>query len=81
MKVYYIKCPKCGDKIYSRARHDYRACGCNSVFVDGGFDYMRCGALPHLKLEQGCIDLDVTEEELYDDWNKNINKYGIIKED
>lgn len=26
------------------------------------------------------LDLDVTREELYRDWNEGIDKYGIIKE-
>ena len=44
MKVYTVKCPKCGDRIYSRARHDFRYCSCNYLFVDGGFEYTRIGA-------------------------------------
>ena len=79
MKVYTVKCPKCGDRIYSRARHDFRYCSCNYLFVDGGFEYTRIGAESLDNIDAKEIDIDVTEKELYDDWNKNINKYGIIK--
>ena len=40
MIVNAIQCPRCGDTIYSRTRHDYRSCSCGSVSIDGGFDYM-----------------------------------------
>lgn len=35
-----------GDIIFSRSRHDYRTSDDESVFVDGGRDYIRCNALP-----------------------------------
>ena len=41
MKVQAIVCPKCGDTLFSRARHDFRYCSCGEVAVDGGFDYVR----------------------------------------
>lgn len=79
MKVCTVKCPKCGDIIYSRARHDFHYCSCGYVFIDGGFEYSRAGAksLDNIKFED--IEINTTKEELYDDWNKGINKYGIIK--
>lgn len=36
-----IKCVKCGDIIESKSRHDFVTCGCGSVSVDGGNDYLR----------------------------------------
>lgn len=36
-----IKCKKCGDVIESTYTHDFRRCGCGSVAVDGGKDYLR----------------------------------------
>ena len=39
------KCLLCGDEIESRYRHDFRECKCGNIFVDGGKDYMRGGAL------------------------------------
>ena len=43
MEIKGIQCPKCNDKIYSRARHDCRYCSCGYCFIDGGFDYARVG--------------------------------------
>ena len=38
-----IKCLKCLDTIQSFDRHDFKWCSCGNVFIDGGFDYIRCG--------------------------------------
>lgn len=38
------QCRLCGDVIVSRHRHDWRACSCGEIFVDGGNDYLRRGA-------------------------------------
>ena len=38
-----IRCIWCGDVIESEYRHDFRWCSCQSVFVDGGKDYLRRG--------------------------------------
>jgi len=43
-----IRCPACGDLIFSLYRHDYRTCACGRTFVDGGDDYMRCGTATEL---------------------------------
>lgn len=37
------RCKKCGDEIESKHRHDFRACKCGAIFVDGGKDYLRHG--------------------------------------
>jgi len=34
-----VKCPKCGDEIYSVYRHDFQTCKCGFVSIDGGNDY------------------------------------------
>ena len=34
-------CAKCGDEVWSAHRHDYRACTCGAIAVDGGLDYIR----------------------------------------
>lgn len=36
-----IRCKKCGDVIESKTLHDYVACRCGAVAVDGGHDYLR----------------------------------------
>ena len=72
-----LVCPKCGDRIYSRARHDFHHCNCGNIYIDGGFDYMRCGGDVTAKVVRKFIP--VSKEELYKDWNEGIDKYGIIK--
>lgn len=75
-----IECPECEDIIYSRARHDFRSCSCGKCHIDGGFDYMKVAAEPELfnKIKEHKIEVDATRSELYDDWNKRIDKYGRI---
>lgn len=40
------RCTRCGDTIESVHRHDFRACKCGAIFVDGGRDYHRSGGDP-----------------------------------
>lgn len=49
-----IECPVCGDKIWSRHRHDFRSCECGYSNIDGGRDYIRTvwGCLPPLEVRQ-----------------------------
>lgn len=80
LTVQAIKCPLCGCTIYSRARHDFRSCKCGAVSVDGGFDYMKCAwdqnrVPPPVAFE---MKVDATKKELYDDWNRHIDTYGLI---
>ena len=35
------RCKRCGEVIESLHRHDYRACRCGVIAVDGGHDYIR----------------------------------------
>jgi len=72
-----IKCPKCGDIIYSRARHDFRRCSCKNVFIDGGFDYIRVGGDISVKVFQ--LKVESTREELYNDWGFNKDNFGLIR--
>jgi hypothetical protein len=78
-RVWTITCPKCGIEMYSRAHYDYRVCKCGTM-VDGGFSgYVRYGwpngedrPSPRIRY------IAATKAELYDDWNRGINKFGII---
>ena len=76
-----IRCPECGDVIYSRTRHDFRNCSCGNVYIDGGLDYIRVGgkASPNVKVFE--LEIKATKKELYNDWNSSGNKYGLIKGD
>jgi len=55
-----IKCKKCGDIIQSLYRHDYKSCKCGEIFIDGGNDYLRCGANDL----ENIIDLDDNGNEI-----------------
>lgn len=78
MKVNCVRCKKCGEIIYSRARHDMRWCFCGGVAVDGGFDYFKVSA-NFGDFESVILELDVTKKELYDDWDKGIDLYGKLE--
>ena len=73
-----IRCPECGDTIYSRTRNDFRGCTCGSIFIDGGRDYMKVSAKPEIfkQLKTIELELDVTEQQLYKDWDTGNNVYG-----
>jgi len=81
MKLRAIKCRVCGDIIYSRAQHDYVSCSCGACGVDGGQrgECWRVGGKPE-NIIMVDLNLDVTLDELYDDWNTRANKYGRINE-
>ena len=84
MKIKARKCPLCKDLIFSRARHDFRNCSCGAIFVDGGFDYLRMGFTTKAvesfrRIKTVDVIVDATKEELYDDWNKKTDKFGLIK--
>lgn len=78
-RVNTIVCPSCNVEMYSRAHHDFHGCKCGT-FVDGGFSYMRYGwpngfDRPVAKIRY----VAATRQDLYDDWNKRIDKFGFIK--
>tara|TARA_B100000029_G_C16836670_1_gene690105 strand:- start:2 stop:265 length:264 start_codon:yes stop_codon:yes gene_type:complete len=80
MKVFALHCHECNTVIYSRARHDYHHCLCNNIAIDGGFDYVKFSwTKPNTFTEIPQFDIgDVSKETLYDDWNKQIDNYGIV---
>jgi len=74
-----IICPKCGQGVFSRARHDFRRCSCKKCAIDGGFDYMKVSWSPeYASPEVIHIEINSTREELYKDWNLNVDKFGIL---
>lgn len=79
MKINTIVCPKCKQRIYSRALHDFHWCKCKNVAIDGGNEYIRITAkenIEDIKVEE--INLEITPKELFEDWNKGSDKYGWI---
>ena len=79
MKIRAFKCGKCGDIIFSRARHDFRECSCGGIFIDGGFDYRRWGGELASLAEDIEIDVDATREELFKDYHTGADKFGRIE--
>ena len=90
MKILTYKCPKCKDRIYSRAHYDFISCSCESISLDGGhYDAdihqfvpeRLIGNLEFSEWEKISkeIDIDVSENILYSDWNYGKDKYGIIR--
>jgi len=77
-RILTVTCPGCGKEIYSRAPHDYRTCGCAcATMVDGGFSgYIRYGGKLRPFLRYRFVS--ATKKELYNDWNRRIDKFGII---
>ena len=89
MKINAIQCKACNDIVFSRAVHDFRSCSCGSCSIDGGLDYIRVfserSVSPQGK-ELGSelytlvsLDLPVTKEQLYNDWNNSVDEMGVIK--
>jgi len=74
-----VVCPSCGDRIFSRARHDFRRCSCGEVFVDGGFSYLRVG-YTETPPEQVAWQINprITKAMLYEDWKAGTDKYGKV---
>lgn len=59
-----VHCLECDTVLYSIHRHDFHSCGCpNDVFVDGGTDYLRVGAMDLSKAV--AITLDLLKDEVY----------------
>ena len=78
MKIKAARCNKCNVIIYSRARHDYIRCTCGSIAVDGGqTDYVRILGNPD-DFELKTIELNVTIEELLDDYTSGRNELGKL---
>jgi len=41
------RCRRCDTVIESKHRHDWVACECQAIFVDGGLTYLRAGGNNH----------------------------------
>lgn len=72
MIVDAVKCNVCSDLIYLRSQKDMRWCSCGGTFL------MYPLALYEEEFDLKKIDIQHTEQELYDDWNLDIDKLGII---
>jgi hypothetical protein len=78
MKLKAVHCLSCDDVIYSRAQHDFRKCSCGCVNVNGGREYFKHGAIPNAEFHILEVDVDVSLDALYEDWNDMTDNYGIV---
>jgi hypothetical protein len=76
--INYVQCRNCGDRIYSRAIHDFHYCRCGLTSIDGGFDYFHVGWQTKGSPKRGKFKLTASKQELYDDWNERLDKYGNL---
>ena len=67
--------------LFSRAHHDFRWCPGRHIAIDGGFTsyspkiaYNGDGKPPEIMK----MKVNATREQLYNDWNKGEDKFGII---
>ncbi len=79
MIIHGLYCKTCDEFIYSRAHHDFHYCTGGHIFVDGGFDYFRCGWENEADFIDCITELDITVEELYQDWNTRTDAYGLVR--
>ena len=77
MKIYGIKCTSCKETIYSRANYDFHRCKCKTIAVDGGPLSPRFLGNPG-EYDEVMVTINVSEEQLYADWNLKIDKLGVI---
>ena len=78
-KVSAIQCPGCCDILFSRATHDYRTCSCGESSIDGGFEYTKVSYKSTQPIIFSLSFKIGNQESLFNDWNNNVNKYGLIK--
>lgn len=76
------KCLKCGDEIFSSHRHDFKACSCGNVFVDGGMSYIRHGyksydSYLNLSIEVSELDFEMCMSAL--DWCDETGRNNLGK--
>ena len=79
MRLKAIHCKNCDEVLYSRAQHDFRECSCGYINVDGGQHYFKYGAIPGAEFDVTEIDVDVSLNDLYDDWNEMTDNYGVAQ--
>ena len=79
LTVNAIECLNCGDKIFSRTGQDFRQCDCKNVSVEGGLKHFKYNISPLADFAIKKIKVDLTINELYDDWNSMNDRYGLIK--
>lgn len=82
MKIFGLKNKKTGEIIYSRTVHDFHWDSTEMIAVDGGFDYLRYMYKNGAEFDRVTFELpNVTKQDLYNDWNNQIDNYGWLSEE
>ena len=83
-KIQGYYCKTCNTTIFSRAQHDFRVCHCwqkkpinEGIAVDGGRSYFRVLTGQNFNGESVAIETELEDWELYDDWNRRKDKWGV----
>ena len=76
-KVAAITCPSCKYTVFSRSHHDMRWCPCGEVAIDGGRSYTKVSYKKELP-NTVWLDVPQTDKELYQDWNRSADKFGLF---
>ena len=80
MFVKAIKCEECNTTVYSRTMEDMRECECGRVVVYGGFKNFKFEVRDKkTKFQKLNVDLNVTPDDLYRDYEKMEDKFGLIR--
>lgn len=91
LDILLYECPECKQEFYSRAQHDFIYCECKKSALDGGHrESSKKVAIPDkwlperliglaISAKTRLIEVEVTQEQLYEDWNCSIDKFGWIK--
>lgn len=82
--VYGVQCLNCGDTIFSRTKHDFRACSCfrdevdnKGCAIDGGFNYVKfCGNVSGKRFVYITLKEGVDVPKLFQDYNLFEDIYG-----
>lgn len=79
MVISGVKCNKCKQVVYSRARHDFHWCSCGHVAVDGGQeDYTRVIGSDWSPVD---FEMNVSLKRLVNDWKYGTDEFGWATEE
>jgi hypothetical protein len=75
-----VCCEECNTTVYSRTMEDMRECECGRVVVYGGFKNFKYEIRDDkAKFKKLNVDLNATPDDLYRDYEKMEDKFGLIK--
>jgi len=78
VKIKAVECQSCGDVIFSRTDEDFRECSCGSVNASGGQTHFKAESVPNAEHKVVEVNLNLSMEDLYDDWDQMTDNYGVI---